>query len=41
MPPKPLKTDKTVTMAIVATAIPHTEIAEITLMALCDFFEKR
>jgi hypothetical protein len=22
-------------------AIPHTEMAEITLMALCDFFEKR
>jgi hypothetical protein len=26
---------------MVAIAIPHTDIAEITFIALCDFFEKR
>ena len=39
--PKPLNTDKAVTIAIVATAIPHTDTIEITLIALCDFFENR
>ena len=28
-------------MANVAKATPHTDIAEITFMALCDFFENR
>jgi hypothetical protein len=36
-----LKTESTVTMAMVAMAMPQTEMAEITLMALCDFLEKR
>src|SRR5690554_4054524 len=39
--PKPLNTDSTHTIAMVAMAIPHTEIIEITLIALCDFLEKR
>ena len=38
---KPLKTDKVHTNANVAKATPQTEMAEITLMALCDFLEKR
>jgi len=36
-----LKTDNTHTIAIVATAMPITDINEITLMALCDFFENK
>ena len=38
---KPLNTDMVQTRAIVATATPQTEIAEMTLMAWCDFLEKR
>ena len=38
---KPLKTDKVHTNANVAKATPQTEMAEMTLMALCDFLEKR
>jgi hypothetical protein len=38
---KPLKTDKTTIRAIVPIATPIAEIPEITLMALCDFLEKR
>ena len=37
----PLNTDIVQTRAIVAKATPHTEIAEMTLMAWCDFLEKR
>ena len=37
IPLKPLNTDKTQIMAAVATAIPHTETAEIAPTALCDF----
>jgi hypothetical protein len=40
-PPKPLNTDKTMTNAIVPTATPNTDRAEITFMALCDFFENK
>jgi hypothetical protein len=36
-----LKTDSTTTIAIVAMAIPQTDMAEITFIALCDFLEKR
>jgi hypothetical protein len=28
-------------IAMVATAIPHTDIKEITLIALCDFLENK
>ncbi len=38
---KPLNTDKTTINAIVPTATPTTEIAEITLIAFLDFLEKR
>ena len=37
---KPLNTLSTMTNAIVATATPTTEMADITLMALVDFLEK-
>jgi len=36
-----LKTDITQTSAMVPTATPAAEIPEMTLMVLCDFFEKR
>jgi hypothetical protein len=38
---KPLKTDKTTTKAIVPIATPVAEMPEMTLMALCDFFENK
>jgi hypothetical protein len=38
---KPLKTDNTTIKAIVPIAIPEAEMAEIILMALCDFFENK
>ena len=38
---KPLNTDSTTTMAIVATVTPANDITEITLTARCDFFAKR
>ncbi|EXY88329.1 hypothetical protein NXW60_05900 [Bacteroides fragilis] len=36
-----MNTESVHTIAIVANATPHTEIAEMILMALCFFFEKR
>ena len=36
-----MKTDSTHTKAAVPMDTPAAEIAEITLIALCDFFEKR
>ena len=38
---KPLKTDKTQTNAVVAKAIPMTDIIDIALIALWLFLEKR
>ena len=38
---KPLNTESVHTRANVAKATPQTEMAEMMLMALCDFFEKR
>ena len=35
----PNKADRTIISAIVPTAIPVTEIQEIILITLCDFFE--
>ena len=37
----PLNTDIVQTNAMVARATPHTEIAEMMLMAWCDFLENR
>ncbi len=37
----PLNTDNIQIKAAVASTIPHTDIVEITLMALCDFLENR
>ena len=36
-----MNTDNVHTSASVASATPHTEIAEITLIALCDFLENK
>lgn len=38
---KPLKIDNTITKAMVPIATPAEDMPEITLMALCDFLEKR
>ena len=38
---KPLKTERTHTMAAVATATPIIETAAMALTALCDFFDHR
>ena len=38
---KPLNTDKTMIRAIVHTITPTSEMADMMLMMLCDFFEKR
>lgn len=38
---KPLKTESTITSAIVPTIIPPTEIAEMMLIMFCFFFETR
>jgi len=38
---KPLKTDNTHTRAIVPIATPIAEMAEMTLIALCDFLENK
>ena len=38
---KPLNTDSTHTMAIAVTATAHTDIAEMTFTAVCDFFDVR
>jgi hypothetical protein len=37
----PLKTESMQTNAMVASATLHTDIMEMILMALCDFFAKR
>jgi hypothetical protein len=37
----PLKTDRTITSAMVPTIIPNTEIAEIMLIMFCFFFENK
>jgi len=36
-----LNTESVQTSANVASATPHTDIPEITLMALCDFLENK
>jgi len=36
-----LKTDNTMISAMAPIATPATEMAEMILMILCDFFEKR
>ena len=38
---KPLKTERTTISAIVPTATPKMEIAEIRLMVFCDFFASK
>jgi len=38
---KPLNTDSTMISAIVPTVTPTTEIPEMMLMMLCDFFANR
>ena len=38
---KPLKTDRTMTRAMVATTTPVTEMPEMMLMAFVDFFAKK
>ena len=37
----PLNADKTITIAAVEIIIPKTDIAEIILITLCDFFENK